>query len=1159
MTSPAALLLALSLQSTPLQQIDMAEGPVAALFGSGHSLVIPRLFPASEASPNLLVLDRSSFQIRSQFTVGRRLFDAGLFPRSARNGSLQNGDYAVVALGDQDFVLLVDLTNGSIVREYAVGKRPGGITVSMSAQGTPYAAVANGSSRDVSLINLRTDRVETLTGIGRDPRDVAFHPDGQHLLIAVGGEDELVVYDLQSREIRSRLAVGSNPVDVEISPDGRRAVVANIGSNSVSVIGIADLNNPFIRKHVLAGNEPSSVAMDDQNRAYVANSHSGFVTVIDTEANRVLGALTVERNGQIVPALASVEISPDLDRLSVVERGNVARILTYDLPLESLQPLPEFSRPGEPSGSLSLGVDPTFACPGYYTAVVSQEAHNSARAGSFGFSGAFANPQTRLQGAVTIAAAYGEDGKSPGFAAFAIGNRNNEPQTLDVEALLLDDDGAALELVGPGGEILATGSGTGNTRQFSTVVDPGFYRIRVKSLPGGTGGSFDMQVTTRFVDRAGGGFTGGLNFGGYIAEDPEAMAAANFCIAEPAITRVSAKGASSLGDTGAGALRIEILDRSRQSVRSIHSVPQQFPLPTAESLDNTQNLDLPVTHYVDATTSRLLQTGSFTYPYKSLTAVIDNIAETGDVIRVAEGVYRARPLHEDFPIASRGIGKDPIRPGVKIIGAGVGKAIIDVEQALQRNGNNLHAFVIGADDVHISGLTIRGATASGIFVLDANNVVIENNEFIDNRRSGVSTFNASGVVVRNNLFHRNDENGIVLSASRKTSAPAQIPDCPEAFGACVVGNYFADHRVDGILASQGGDYYIADNIVLRSGVAGIELNNRTPEGQQDMELEGAILNNTVVANGGVQFAFAGSGILVTEHAVATAIADNIVSYNEPSGIAIFEDGHANLLQRNEVHDNDANGIIIRKRSSVDEASHNAISGNGLAGIVVDEDSQAERITENLFTANGRCDDCTASRAGLAVLGMSEVATVDANTWVGNRLGIQLSNQSSIGSVTNAVLSATEQAAILLSGASTLTVDGNTEITGSPSDQPVITLTDSSASLTSMTVHDNQGTGLAAFNSAVDLVGSEILSNGVDGIAAHEGSIATVNDSHIVGNRGHGVLATGAETRVEISNSRVEGNGRRGVNASQDAFIQCVESQLGDNTLGDVFGNTDCGS
>ena len=622
--------------------------------------------------------------------------------------------------------------------------------------------------------------------------------------------------------------------------------------------------------------------------------------------------------------------------------------------------------------------------------------------------------------------------------------------------------------------------------------------------------------------------------------------------------RTTAKGASSLGENGAGALRMEILDRSRRIVRSIHSVAPEFAPPTADELSNESNFAQPVTHYVDATARRLLQTGTPTYPYTSLSTVIDNIAQSGDVIRVLPGVYESGPRGEHFPIASRGILKDPIRPGVRIVGAGIGQSIIDVQQEQDSDGGNLHAFVIGADDVEISGLTIRGATASGIFVLNANNVIIENNEFVDNRRSGVSTFNASGLVVRNNLFHRNDENGIVLSASRTSSEVSHTDEnCPPEFGACVVNNYFSDHRVDGILASQGGDYYIAHNVVLRSGVAGIELNNRTPAGQQEMMLNGSISNNTVVANGGVQFAFAGSGILVTEHAVATEISNNLVSYNEPSGIAVFEDGHAIRVTGNEVNDNDANGIIIRKRSSVDIAESNVLAGNGLAGIVVDENSSVDQILNNVFAANGRCDECTASRAGLAVLGKSGVAQVRMNAWVGNRLGVQLSNESAVDDLSDATIEATEQAAIVVSGGSVLSISNSTEVTASPSDQPAISLTDSSANLNGLTVHDNRGTGVAAFTSTVVLSDSDIRSNGVDGLAVHEASEFTVANSQIVGNRGHGVLATGESTRVEVRNSRVERNGRRGVNASQEAYIQCLDSDLQDNTLGDVFGNADC--
>ena len=1155
-----APLLAAVLAATPIQETAVGQGPVAAIHGSADTLVVPRLFPATDQSPNLLVLDRQDLTIRKSFRVGRRLFDAGVFPQSSR-AAHRSGDFAVVALGDQDYVLLIDLNTGRVEKQIEVGNRPSGVTVATAPDGTPVAAVANGSSRDVTLIDLRTDVTTTIRHLGRDPRDAAFHPDGIHLIVAIGGEDALAIVNIRTASVVARVNVGSNPVDVEISPDGDTAVVANVGGNSVSLVDVSRPSQPGPARSLLVGNQPSVIAIDQQRTAYVANGGSGFVTVIDLDQRRVRGALVVERQEQVVSALASVSVSSASDELNVIERGNDARLLRYSLPLSDLQPLPAFTRPGEPGGRVSLDVDEGFGCPGFYTARVVQE--RPGEGGAFGLGGQFASPQRLLQGAITTTAAFGPDGSYPGYVAFSISNRRSERQRIAAQATIIEGEpppNAELVLIGPGQNVLARTTSIAGVVQLEAEVPPGFYRIRLQSREGNGGASYDLQVTTRFVDRPGGGFTGGLNFGGLIkASESEPLGAGlvTFCITEPSTMALKASGAATLGDGGAGPLRIEVLDRAHESIREIRSMPTEFPAPTEQDLDNSENIAAAVTHFVDSTSNRAFETGSHIYPYRTLSGAISNVARPGDVIHVKPGIYRAQSGREDFPIGARGHAKHPMPPGVKIVGAGIGQSIIDVAGLQDASGNNLHAMVIGADNVEVSGFTIRGATASGIFVLNARNVVIENNEFVDNRRSGVSGFNASGIVVRNNLFSRNDENGVVFSGAESINVAHPPAGCPDSFGACIIDNYVSDHRADGILVSQGGDYHIAGNTVIRSGVAGIELNNRTPLGQTFRPLVGTIRDNAVVGNGGVQFAFAGAGILVTENATAAVIADNIFSHNVPAGIAIFEDGVAELISGNRVFDNVGTGIHVRKRSQVNEISSNMVQANGLAGVAIDDDSQVTSILENDLTTNGTCDECTASRAGLAVLGGSTANVVQSNRWIGNRLGIQITNASSIVQLVQSAIDGSQESGVLVATGSVIDEWTRGWVNRGSSNQPAISISDSSVTASHVDVIGNGGPGLTTFGANIEAQEIRIRHNGAEGISAHAGSSIAIDASIISGNEGHGVHATGTGTQVTINNSEIRGNGLRGANAAEPASIVCHGTTVQGNARGETLGNTDC--
>lgn len=78
------------------------------------------------------------------------------------------------------------------------------------------------------------------------------------------------------------------PVDVAVSPDGTRAYVSNSGSGSVSVIDTT--TNTTVGDPIPVGSGPRGLSLSpDGTRAYVANYDGGTVSVIDTSTNKTVG------------------------------------------------------------------------------------------------------------------------------------------------------------------------------------------------------------------------------------------------------------------------------------------------------------------------------------------------------------------------------------------------------------------------------------------------------------------------------------------------------------------------------------------------------------------------------------------------------------------------------------------------------------------------------------------------------------------------------------------------------------------------------------------------------------------------------------------------------------------------------------------------------
>jgi YVTN family beta-propeller protein len=64
-------------------------------------------------------------------------------------------------------------------------------------------------------------------------------PDGGSLWIAVGAEGAVVLVDTVSHRVGARIPVGQGPHGIAFTSDGKHAYVTNSDSNDVSVIDVA--------------------------------------------------------------------------------------------------------------------------------------------------------------------------------------------------------------------------------------------------------------------------------------------------------------------------------------------------------------------------------------------------------------------------------------------------------------------------------------------------------------------------------------------------------------------------------------------------------------------------------------------------------------------------------------------------------------------------------------------------------------------------------------------------------------------------------------------------------------------------------------------------------------------------------------------------------
>jgi hypothetical protein len=970
--------------------------------------------------------------------------------------------------------------------------------------------------------------------VGSDPRAVAIQ--GRYAYIALGGANALAVVDLEAATpvVVNQVSVGKNPVAVAVADNGNMILTANLTNNTVTALEISNPAAPVPVSQIPVGVQPTSLAVNPANQklVYVANIGSNFFTVLDLN-NVANPQSAVAGVVDISSPSSGILVNDTGTELYVTEFKSLANLLIYNPQSLELTTKPATDIPGEPR--ISPFVTSTGICSDSFFIAEAALAENQPE----GFWGLVVGiSEGLLTGGFNLGGGFAADGLVPGFGAFSI----ESPQSVEitVNAQSLGDAQLEISLLKDNTTLIATTSGAAPLSLSTDTLEPGFYVVTINSLPGSAAGVFQMA------------FAAGVVVGGFIFEGVTGFG--SFCVPVSQIVDVSLLGGSEYGPAGAGDLVVTLLNSQREVIRTLNnSIAPSAPVaPPEQPAIDEQLVDL----FVDASVS-ISGNGSASSPFKSITEAVES-ARNGGVIFVRPGLYSPSTTQEIIPIGSAGIGLFGFSANTKLIGSDAATTIIDAENAVGTNGN---AVVIPADNVTFSGFTVKNAAEVGVFAFSADNVVIENNFLSSNTRFGIGAALSSGLIIRNNVTNANLESGIAVTGAVPMALASPPDNCPASpageYGAYIINNVANDNRADGILVGQGGNYCIADNDTNTNGSSGIELNNRD-DGSGVPQLNGVVVNNQLVGNGGVQFGFAGTGILVAENnARADLISGNTLQTNRPFGIGIFLDATAGTIENNTVLDTQTQGILVALRSSADNISNNVVSNSGLNGYFLDRTGAVDLISGNVAVANG---------TGLSILNNSNAGTVSNNSFDNNGVGMEIAAGdatlpgASASIVTLNSFNGNQSGGILVRQQSSIGDFLDNQVLNNRSIG--IQISDSTIDIINSTVRGNTAAGMSLFSSATAIVDSStISSNGLEGgIFANGGSTATITNTAISSNEGAGIVAGDAATQITLGagNSVTDTNGF-GLNAQNGAAVTCNSTIVfSGNSNGNTIGNvTNC--
>jgi RHS repeat-associated protein len=195
-------------------------------------------------------------------------------------------------------------------------------------------AVASATGSSIDLLDTQGSSVGELENTVSLPAAVtAIAPASWQTLdedafVAEYSTNEVAMVDLRTNIINQSISVGTEPDAVAVSPDGQYVYVADYGSSAISILETALVDTtagPLVDTIALpSGADPDALAVsDDGDQLLVADKGTGKLSVIDLNPLDTSTYLTVTSN---VCVLSSCSTAADPDAIAVSPGGTRAYV-----------------------------------------------------------------------------------------------------------------------------------------------------------------------------------------------------------------------------------------------------------------------------------------------------------------------------------------------------------------------------------------------------------------------------------------------------------------------------------------------------------------------------------------------------------------------------------------------------------------------------------------------------------------------------------------------------------------------------------------------------------------------------------------------------------------------------------------------------------------
>jgi YVTN family beta-propeller protein len=191
-----------------------------------------------------------------------------------------------------DSASVIDTETLEVVGTIALGKgKPNRIVFHPDGK---TAWVVYDKSHDLGIIDVDGRRLLKRVKIGGNPYNLAFTPDGSHLIVldwaSDTSTDEVIFYDLRTERVDWRVEVSTWPAHAIFSRDARFLYVSGETAGDVTVIDVA--RREAVARVIHGGGDAMGLALTADGRLlYAAAGENRAVVKIDTDTNREIGRI----------------------------------------------------------------------------------------------------------------------------------------------------------------------------------------------------------------------------------------------------------------------------------------------------------------------------------------------------------------------------------------------------------------------------------------------------------------------------------------------------------------------------------------------------------------------------------------------------------------------------------------------------------------------------------------------------------------------------------------------------------------------------------------------------------------------------------------------------------------------------------------------------